>query len=95
VQELPAFQQVYEKYSGQIDMLAVAVDEQGDPASFFTNKGYTFTLASDVDGAPAYNVKGIPHTVVIDAKGNKVQEFTSGISSAELDQAIQSALGAS
>jgi peroxiredoxin len=92
VQELPAFQQVYEKYEGQITMLAVAVDDRGDPQAYFKNNGFTFTLAKDVDGSQVYNVRGIPHTVIIDKQGNQVQEFTGGISSAELDTAIQSAL---
>jgi peroxiredoxin len=95
VQELPAFQQVYDKYSGQINMLAVAVDERGDPETFFQGKGYTFTLVKDVDGAKAYGAKSIPQTAVIDARGNLVQKFTGPASSAELEQAIQKALGAS
>lgn len=73
-------------------MLAVAVDEQNDPKSFFSGKGYTFTVVKDIDGKKAYDVRGIPFTVVIDAEGNIVEKFRGPVSSAQLDTAIQSAL---
>ena len=95
MQELPAFQQVYEKFSGQIDMLAVAVDERGDPQGYFAKQGYTFTPVRDINGADACGASTIPLTLVIDANGDVVEKFNGAVSSAKLDMTIQRALGGS
>ncbi len=92
MQELPALQQVYEQYAGRIDMLAVAVDESGDPQKYFADNNFTIPLVKDVDGSDVYSVRGIPRTLIIDQQGDLAQEFTGGISSAELEIAIKGLL---
>jgi thiol-disulfide isomerase/thioredoxin len=71
-QELPSFQRIYEKYGGQFEILAIAVDDRGNPADYFRSNGFTFKSGQDIDGAAKYVGSGIPVTVFIDRNGNKI-----------------------
>lgn len=75
-------------------MVAIAVDEKGQqsPQDLWQESGYTIPLAVDVDGSDKYGIRSIPVTLVIDAKGNIVEQFKGAIDGATLEAAVQKAL---
>jgi len=70
VQELPAFQEVYESHAGRFDLLAIAVTDQYDPEGFVKDKPFTFPFAYSPEAVQAYRVGPIPRTLFIDSQGN-------------------------
>lgn len=92
MKELPSFQSVYNKYAGQFEIVALAVDESANPADFFASKGYTFTGGFDVDGAAKYVTGGIPVTVFIDRNGNRINTQVGGLTEAQFEAEVKKIL---
>ena len=77
---LPHTQKLAEKYSKDAHILAINLREDPETVrQFLQSHNYTFTVPMDTDGSVAaqYRVRGIPHFVLIDARG-KVQFVSSG-----------------
>lgn len=91
-EELPAFQRVYEKYGGQFEILAVTVDNKGNPADYFKSNGFTFKSGYDVDGASKYIGSSIPVTVFIDRHGNKVASHMGSMTEEQFEAELQKIL---
>lgn len=73
VEAMPELEQLHQQYADQgVVVLAINVEEdQGEVAEFVADHGYTLTVLLDTDSrvADAYDVQGIPHTVVVDREG--------------------------
>jgi thiol-disulfide isomerase/thioredoxin len=72
---LPHTQKLAEKYGKDAHILAINLKEDPDTVrQFIQSNNYTFTVPMDTDGSVAaqYRVRGIPHFVLIDARG-KIQ----------------------
>lgn len=97
---LPHTQKLAEKYGKEAHILAVNLREDPETVrAFMQQNNYNFTVPMDTTGAvgQAYRVSGIPHFVLIDARG-KVQFVQIGYGpgleqkfEAELKKAIQAA----
>jgi thiol-disulfide isomerase/thioredoxin len=94
VAELPHFQEVYSERPGQFELVVINVPMgRENPQAFFEKNGYTFTgVLDDGKAAEAYGVGGIPHTVFIDRRGNKVDEVVGGMDKAEFEAKLASIL---
>lgn len=90
--ELPAFQRVYEKYGGQFEILAITVDNKGNPADYFKSNGFTFKSGYDVDGASQYIGNSIPVTVFIDRNGNKVGSHMGSMTEEQFEAELKKIL---
>lgn len=72
VGEMPAFQDLYEEYGEQVEILAVNCMEEVETVNrFIEETGYQFPIAYDVEGkiCMAYPSSGIPYTLVIGTDG--------------------------
>ena len=77
VMEMPDFDEVYAEYGDRVDFMIInATDEASGEtiekaAAFIEEKGYSFPSYYDTGGeaAAAYQVTGLPTTVVVDEKG--------------------------
>jgi thiol-disulfide isomerase/thioredoxin len=72
---LPHTQKLAEKYGKDAHILAINLKEDPDTVrQFMQSNNYTFTVPMDTNGSVAaeYRVRGIPHFVLIDARG-KIQ----------------------
>jgi len=70
--EMPFFQEIYEKYASEIAVLAVNNQETVDKVSPFVEElGLTYEILMDYDGSVAtqYQVIGFPTTYFIDPNG--------------------------
>lgn len=71
--ELPFFQQAFEKYGEEITFVFLSVDDdKADAEEFMTENGYTFPVYMDVpsNSLMAYGIGSIPVTVLVDPEGN-------------------------
>lgn len=75
--ELPAFDNMYEKYKDKVEFLMVNLTDGYQQTvsgvqKFVEQNGYTFPVYFDTSGSAAYtyNVYSIPQTVFIDESGN-------------------------
>jgi len=70
---MPHLQSIHDRYSDQgVVVLAINQEERrATVAPFIDDERYTFVVLLDSDGAVgrAYDVWGIPHTVVVDQSG--------------------------
>jgi thiol-disulfide isomerase/thioredoxin len=73
VEAMPELEQLHKQYADQgVVVLAINVgEEQDEVTKFMADHGYTLTVLLDTDSrvTDAYGVQGIPHTVVVDRKG--------------------------
>lgn len=87
--ELPALQAVYEKYGDQIGFMAVDVKESPTVvASFVQQLGLTFPIGFDETGEvshTAYQVRGLPTTILVDARGVVAKRHVGPLDEATLD----------
>lgn len=83
VGEMPAFQKLAEEYPEELVILAVNCSEaQGTVQKFIQNKGYTFPVVLDTDGAIQAmfgGITSIPLTVIIDEEGYIVTASTGAV----------------
>ncbi len=100
---LPHTQELAQKYAKEAHILAVNLREDAETVRDFMQKGnYSFTVPMDTDGsvARAFGVRGIPHFVVVDARGRIAFEqvgYGPGVEKTlerELKKAIESASSA-
>ncbi|MCM1162475.1 MAG: TlpA family protein disulfide reductase [Roseburia sp.] len=72
VEEMPAFERLYGEYGEEVAILAVnCMEDTISVAQFLADKGYTFPIAYDPEGAVnmKYPTDGIPYTLVIGKDG--------------------------
>lgn len=75
VKEMPEMQELYEKYSDKIELIAVnnysgRPDSNSEIANYYANNEYTFPMMRDTHGfATKFGITGWPYTIVIDRYG--------------------------
>ena len=87
VREMPAFENLYNDYGADGDVVIVAVnacEEKDAVDAFVSDNGYTFPVAYDVEGYInfQYPTDGIPYTVII-GKDGLIKEIHLGAMDAE------------
>jgi cytochrome c biogenesis protein CcmG/thiol:disulfide interchange protein DsbE len=80
--EMPVFQQIYDEYSDQLEIIAASQDDPGQiekVKSFVESNNLTFPIVHDKDKvfetAFPMSKRGLPYLVVIDREGRKVKEY--------------------
>lgn len=86
--EMPEMQEVYEKYSERIELVAVSnyVPRDTDEviSNYYASKQYTFPMMRDVNGfTTKFGITGWPTTVIIDRYGAIARIEVGAITSAE------------
>lgn len=70
---MPHLQSILEEFPGQVDVVALTIREDGDPAAVLAEYGYDFRLVEDADeAAAAWGVKGTPGLFLADPDGRVV-----------------------
>ena len=70
---MPHLQSILDEYPGQLQVLALSIRDDGDPAATLTEYGFDFTLFTTADAvAEAWGVKGTPGLFLADADGRIV-----------------------
>ncbi len=93
--ELPDFQAAYETYGDRVTFVMLNVSESIETAqAFFAENGYTFPLYADLDddASNAYDVTGIPTTIMYDAAGNILDSHIGMIDGNTLTEGINKLL---
>ena len=68
---LPHLQSIADEYGPRVSVAAVNFRDDGDPAAYFSERGYTFALFLEGDAvATAYGVKATPGLLILDGKGD-------------------------
>ncbi len=93
--EMPDIEKAYQTYGEQIHFLIVDLTDGyqetvESAAAYIKEQGYTFPVYYDteMEGAMAYGVSGIPVTYFLDAEGNFVAYYQSAMSESILQQGI-------
>ena len=93
--EMPAFQQAWETYGEQVEFILVNLTDNNQETvesakNFLATTEYTFPVYFDtqLSGAMAYGVVGIPATYFIDAQGYVVAGANSALDYATLEYGI-------
>ncbi len=90
IQEMPDFQEAYEKYGEDVQFLIVNTDDSIDAGEkFLKDKGYTFPSYYDLEHSAAitYAITGIPRTIAIDKNGT-IKYNRAGMINAETLEGI-------
>jgi len=68
---MPHLQSIQLEYGDDINVLAITVDNDGDPPAYLKKYGFDFTLLPDDDGTVAalYDITGTPGLLLIDGSG--------------------------
>jgi len=93
--EMPAFERSWEKHGGRIAFLGVAVeDTERDARATVEKTGVTYPVGIDEGNriAGAYELKGMPTTVILNANGVIVKRFTGEATEGALTFFIESLL---
>ena len=70
-QLMPHLQSIKDQYGEDVDILALNVFEDDDPAEYLEEYGYQFRLIPNADSVgPKYGVKGTPGLFLVDQSGN-------------------------
>jgi len=71
-QLMPHLQSIVDEYSRthKIRVYALSINEDGDPAAYLEERGFSFRLFTEADAiAEQYGVKGTPNLVLVDRSG--------------------------
>jgi thiol-disulfide isomerase/thioredoxin len=67
---MPHLETLQRRYQGELEIIAVNLDDAAAAREIWDKRGYTMTLAADQDEtSQRYGVSTIPHTVLIDRNG--------------------------
>ena len=72
-QLMPHLQSIVDEYgrTHKVRVYALSINEDGDPAAYLKEKGFSFRLFTEADAiAKQYGVKGTPNLVLVDRSGN-------------------------
>ena len=70
---MPHLQSILDEFPGQVDVVALTIREDGDPAALLAEYGYDFRLVENADAAAAaWGGKGTPGLFLADADGRIV-----------------------
>lgn len=88
VTEMPAMQEIYDKYSDQIEIIAVSnyvpMDSDSTIINYQASYGYTFPMMRDTNGFVAkFGISGWPTTIVIDRYGAVARIEVGAVTSTE------------
>lgn len=89
---MPHMESLQRRYQGELEIIAVNLDDAAAARRIWEKNGYTMTLAADQDEVSQhYGVSTIPHTVLIDRAGLVlyVQRGTSSTLDAKLAEQIR------
>ena len=71
---MPHLQSIAIEYDGSVDILALSILDDGEPAEFIRQRGYDFTVLPDADPvAEQYGIFATPGIVIVD--GQQVIRF--------------------
>ncbi len=90
VQEMPAMQEIYEKYSDKIEIVAVSnytnpIDNDSAIINYYAKNGYTFPMMRDTNGfSTKFGLSAWPTTVVIDRYGAIARIEVGAVTSSEV-----------
>lgn len=94
--EMPAFDQMYQKYGDQVTFLMVNVtdgsrDTVESVTTFYEDSGYTFPIYFDttLEASMTYGAYSIPVTFFIDPEGNLLYNHMGAISEDALVQCME------
>jgi len=99
--EMPEFQEMYEKYSGEgvvflmVNLTDGSKETQSSASAFINSSGYTFPVYFDTknSAADAYNISSIPTTFFISKSGDIAGKNIGQISKTSLENGIASIMG--
>lgn len=93
VAEMPAIQEVFEEYAGEVAFLGINTNDTTDNARRIVRRtGVTYTIAHDESGEgvlAAFEGYVMPTTVFLDADGRVVRVWSGQIEADELRQVIE------
>lgn len=87
----PIIQELHDRYEADADvsLLAVHILEQGDPAAYLAEHGYTYrTIEDGVDVAAAYDINALPTYLVIGPDGEVIYRHFGQLTTAVRDEII-------
>lgn len=94
-QEMPHFDEMYQKYSDEVEFIMVNMtgggnDTKENADKFIQDGGYTFPVYydNDLDGAIQYGVSAMPTTYFIDENGNVVNGYRGAITKETLQTQV-------
>lgn len=100
VDELPYFQNAYEKYGDKVQFMMVNLTDNSTEtvekaSAFISDKKYEFPVYYDVAyrAAFAYDISAVPVTAFVDADGNLVYHRIGGMTEKMLFEYIESLIG--
>jgi len=78
--EMPLLEQVYQKYSDKLEIVAISIDSPGDIEkirNFVSGKKITFNVIHDTSGeiSNKFPTRTIPFLTIIDKQGNIVKTY--------------------
>ena len=95
-EELPFFQQAFEKYAENITFVFLSVDDEKEEVEeFITENGYTFPVYLDpaAESLMTYGINSIPVTVLVDAEGNILEGWVGSLPEEMVAQCMEILLG--
>lgn len=90
-EELPALERVHREAAGRYAVIGVSSERASTVRGFLAEEGLSFATLSDPRGEvfDAYRVRSIPMTVIIDADGAVVDDFTGPANAATLAEHME------
>lgn len=95
-QEAPELERLYRSLHGTARLVGVDyTDQNGAARSFIRQYGWSFPLLSDPNGVygARYGFRGLPATIVLDARGRVVETLLGPQTGADFRQALDAARG--
>ena len=97
VKELPYFSDLYQKYEGDIAVLAVhsSLVAKDDPEEFTADKGYAMPFATDTKENTVFEAVGggstLPQTIVLNRRGEVIYNEVKSVTPEMLESLYQEA----